>query len=91
MEQGDAYVLCTDGLYNVLDDAEIARIVTERDATSSCRELVDAANQLGTMDNLTAAVIQMTGRVPDGAPVETPPRGGLLGRLGRLLRSARKA
>lgn len=91
VEQGDAYVLCTDGLYNVLDDAEIARIVTERDAGSSCRELVDAANQLGTLDNLTAAVIRMTGRIPDRDPVEPPLRGGVLGRLGRLLRSARKA
>ncbi len=61
VQQGDALVLCTDGLYNALDESDIARIVSDRDASSSCRELVDAANQVGTLDNVTAAVIQMTG------------------------------
>ena len=61
VQQGDALVLCTDGLYNALDESDIARIVSDRDASSSCRELVDAANQVGTLDNVTAAVIRMTG------------------------------
>jgi protein phosphatase len=61
---GDTFVLCTDGLYNALEESEIVHIVKDRDASSSCRELVDAANQIGTPDNVTVAVIQMTGTAP---------------------------
>jgi len=82
VEQGDTFVLCTDGLYNTLEDSEIARIVWERDAPSACRELVDTANQVGTLDNVTAAVVRITGPVPPAAD------DGFLktGALGRLLR-----
>jgi protein phosphatase len=78
--QGDVLIVCSDGLYNVLDDSEIRRIAAGRDADSACRALIDAANARGTPDNLTAAVLQLTG------PIPTRPDGGGFGtRLRRLI------
>lgn len=77
---GDVLVVCSDGLYNVLDDAEIAGLVAARGAAEACRALVEAANRRGTGDNLTAAVIRAAG----GAPATRP--GGVLARLRRALR-----
>ncbi len=62
--QGDVLILCSDGLYNVLADAEMARFVADRQAASACRSLIQAANERGTPDNVTAAVVRMTGPTP---------------------------
>ncbi|MGO9452851.1 MAG: PP2C family protein-serine/threonine phosphatase [Candidatus Binataceae bacterium] len=58
--RGDRLVLCSDGLYNVLREAEIEYVTRDQDAASSCRNLIDAANERRTGDNLTAAVFRMT-------------------------------
>jgi serine/threonine protein phosphatase PrpC len=63
--QHDVLLVCSDGLYNVLEDGEMAHIVCDADAASACRNLLEAANQRGTVDNLTAAVVRVTGEVPD--------------------------
>ncbi len=76
---GDVLVVCSDGLYNVLADEEIADAVAERDAAAACRALVDAANARGTGDNLTAAVVRVVGAAP------APRAGGVLARLRRSL------
>lgn len=62
--QGDLVVLCTDGLYRVLEDQEIAEIVQGLDASAACRKLIDRANLVGTLDNVTAAVARMVGPTP---------------------------
>ena len=62
--QGDVVVACTDGLYRVLEDAEIAEIAKGLDAGSVCRRLIDEANLVGTSDNLTVAVVRMVGETP---------------------------
>lgn len=65
--EGDALLLCSDGLYNVLDDAELATLVAGHGAADACRELVAAANARGTFDNLTAAVVRVVGPTPNAA------------------------
>ncbi len=84
LRQGDALVLCSDGLHNVLADEEMARLVEGRAASDACRALLDAANERGTPDNVTAAVVRMIGPTP-GAPRPE----GLGARLKRLLGRAR--
>lgn len=81
LEQGDALVLCSDGLHNVLADEEIRAIVSERDAAEACRALVGAANERGTPDNVTAAVVRLVGPL---AP--RPERPGLVSRIRRWIR-----
>jgi protein phosphatase len=65
LAQGDALILCSDGLYNVLDEREFEPRLRDRDAASACRALVEAANSLGTYDNVTAAVLRVTGGVAE--------------------------
>ncbi len=62
--QGDVVIACTDGLYRVLEDVEIAEMVKGLDAASACRRLIDEANHIGTVDNLTVAVVRVVGETP---------------------------
>ncbi len=83
LEPGDLLLVCSDGLYNVLGDAEMAGLVAGREAAAACRALVDAANGRGTPDNVTAAVVRLLGTAP-GAPRPA----GLGAGLRRLLAGA---
>ncbi len=67
LRQGDVLLLCSDGLHNVLDDPELAALASGGDAAAGCRALVDAANQRGTPDNVTAAILRVVGPTPEGA------------------------
>lgn len=62
--QNDIVVLCTDGLYHVLAEKEIAALASNLDANLACRNLVDRANALGTVDNLSVAVVRVVGETP---------------------------
>jgi serine/threonine protein phosphatase PrpC len=62
--KGDALTICSDGLYNVLEDDEICEHVTREDAQRACRSLIDVANARGTPDNLTVAVVQVIADMP---------------------------
>jgi serine/threonine protein phosphatase PrpC len=77
--RGDTLLVCSDGLYNVLDEDEMTALLRGPDADTACRQLVDAANQRGTIDNLTAAVL----RVLDG-PEAPPTSAGLGGKIRSL-------
>ncbi len=84
LAQGDALILCSDGLHNVLTDADMERIVSGRDAAAACRALIDAANERGTPDNVTAAVVRMVGPIPGQEPA------GIGKAIRRLLGAARR-
>jgi protein phosphatase len=79
VESGDTLLVCSDGLYNVLADDEILDLAGGKDPAAACAALLDAANSRGTPDNLTAAVVRVTGTVGD------PPPGGLRSLVSRLL------
>jgi len=58
---GDAFLLCSDGIYEMLPDEEIQAVVANApDAHTAVAWLVDAANQSGGKDNSTAAVVQVS-------------------------------
>jgi serine/threonine protein phosphatase PrpC len=47
-------LLCSDGLTNMLADAEIARILQcQTDPEQACKQLVSRANEEGGTDNIT--------------------------------------
>ena len=84
LDAGDVLVLCTDGLHNVLGDAEIARRVADVEPDVACRALIDAGLAAGADDNLTVAVIH----APGAAPARARPA-GLGDRLRRFVGKAR--
>jgi serine/threonine protein phosphatase PrpC len=60
----DRLLVCSDGLYNVLDDGDMHDQVTGKDPSSACSALIGAANARGTPDNLTSAVLHVTTDTP---------------------------
>jgi serine/threonine protein phosphatase PrpC len=54
LEAGDAVLLCSDGLTNMVQDEEIARILqAEADPEHACLQLVARGNEEGGNDNIT--------------------------------------
>ena len=58
---GDAFVLCSDGLWGYFDDEELATLVAENSARDACEILIDKARQRakGSGDNLSLAIIKL--------------------------------
>lgn len=62
--QGDIVLLCSDGLWGVLSDGEIAKIVLgAKTPEQACIELVARANEKGGPDNISVIVVK-----PDNLP-----------------------
>jgi PPM family protein phosphatase len=60
IEAEDVLVLCTDGLWGVVADAEIAQAVMSKSPSEACRMLVDLAKERGGPDNITLQVIRVS-------------------------------
>lgn len=59
VQAGDRYLLCSDGLYEMVSDADIADIMQGRlRGDALCEELVDHANARGGKDNITVVLIE---------------------------------
>lgn len=56
-EKNDIFILCTDGLTNMLSEDEILRSVLEDEPEAACRKMIDSANNHGGEDNITVIVI----------------------------------
>jgi len=58
LQPGDRLLLCTDGLTGVLADARLQTMLAQHpDPHSACRALVDAAQDAGAGDDVTALVV----------------------------------
>lgn len=55
-EKGDIFILCSDGLTNMVDEKQIYEIIKE-DIQKAAERLVDEANQAGGYDNITVIII----------------------------------
>ena len=57
---GDLYLLCTDGLWGSVPDAKIATILKSTDDIEAVAQLlIDAANEAGGPDNITALLVRI--------------------------------
>ncbi len=54
---GDAYLLCSDGLWGALDEADIAEGLSDPSPLRACDRLIEAAHAAGSSDNITAVVV----------------------------------
>jgi protein phosphatase len=61
---GDVFVLCSDGLWNLVDDANIAAAAQREGPKSAVRTLVDLANANGGTDNVTVQILAIGARAP---------------------------
>jgi serine/threonine protein phosphatase PrpC len=57
LQDGDRYLLCSDGLYKEIAEEEICEYLQRGSCSDACRELIGAALQRGSRDNVTALVV----------------------------------
>ncbi len=67
---GDRLMLCSDGLTDLVEDAEILNILRTRQLESSPASLIELANQRGGHDNITVVAME----VPQPAHITRPVR-----------------
>ncbi|MDB5728860.1 MAG: Stp1/IreP family PP2C-type Ser/Thr phosphatase [Noviherbaspirillum sp.] len=75
VEPGDIYLLCSDGLSDMLDDEHIRKVLEQpgTDLQAICDALVDEANENGGRDNISVILIRIRAGNPESD--------GLLGRI----------
>lgn len=61
VKEGDAYIICSDGVYNFIDEEELGRIVCK--AKDSLKEasvkIIDKAFENGSTDNMSIVIIKI--------------------------------
>jgi serine/threonine protein phosphatase PrpC len=62
--ESDVVIVCSDGLYTTLEEEDFERCTNDRGASEACRALIDTANERGTIDNLTVALVRIIGPTP---------------------------
>jgi serine/threonine protein phosphatase PrpC len=70
LARGDRLLLCSDGLWSVVDDPTIARLVADDAPAEAVRAALREAAARGTDDNATVAVLA----VHEGPPADAVPR-----------------
>ena len=68
-EPSDSLVLCTDGLYSLVSDGEVASIVSRNTPQAACVRLVELAKARGGYDNITISVVPLEGQLKQSPPV----------------------
>jgi protein phosphatase len=64
---GDCYILCSDGLSGMIEDAEMLDIVSRApNIEEACRKLIALANEHGGEDNITAVLVKIEAEASPG-------------------------
>lgn len=59
VRSGDRFLLCSDGVYQMLDDDHLSELLAGRSADEACEALRDAVLMTEAPDNLTAIVVDV--------------------------------
>jgi protein phosphatase len=59
VRSGDSFLLCSDGLYDLVEDEEIRQIVELGDPQSACQNLIALAKERGAHDNVTVGIASL--------------------------------
>jgi serine/threonine protein phosphatase PrpC len=60
VEEGDTLILCTDGLWEMMEDDDLRAIVEQYGPDESVQRLIARANEAGGPDNVTAIVVRVS-------------------------------
>ena len=60
LQPGDKILLCTDGLWSVMSEPELADALRSNSPAQACRALVDMALERGGPDNVTVLVLHIS-------------------------------
>ena len=72
---GDRFLLCSDGLYNMVPEREIPKIVEGRSLQEAAAELVARANKAGGTDNITVLLVELG----EGFPAQSEKKAAAVG------------
>ncbi len=61
IERGDRVLICSDGLFGMLSEQEIARVGSKGNPDKACQKLVKRAKDEGGSDNITVVIAERTG------------------------------
>lgn len=64
---GDRWLLCSDGLWNLVGEQEIAERLRKDSPQDAARRLVESANERGGTDNVTVQVLALGGVPPEAS------------------------
>lgn len=74
VQAGDKYMVCSDGVSMLLDEDLLRDIIHENSPDEAVKQLIDASNERGSADNITAVVVQVndveTRKKPYALPTE---------------------
>jgi PPM family protein phosphatase len=60
IQRGDVYLLCSDGLWGTVPDETMSAIARSTDdVEAACQTLIDAANEAGGPDNISAILVRV--------------------------------
>ncbi|MVF13285.1 serine/threonine-protein phosphatase [Ketobacter sp. MCCC 1A13808] len=59
LQKDDIYLLCSDGLYGALSEAEISLLLQTGDVEKATQSLIDQALQAGARDNVTVVAVKI--------------------------------
>lgn len=60
LNKGDMFLICSDGLTDMLNYAEITNVLSQRSSVKArCKALVDKANSNGGVDNITVVICEV--------------------------------
>lgn len=59
VQEGDCFVLCSDGLYDLVEDEEIKQVTLTQNPHAACKMLISMAKERGGHDNITVAVVSL--------------------------------
>ena len=59
VREGDIFLVCSEGLYDLVEDEEIKRAVLMGDPHTACQKLIAMARERGGPDNISVGIIRL--------------------------------
>ncbi len=60
LRSGDTLLLCTDGLWSLVNEQDLGRIIRGNTPAQACRQLINIALERGGPDNITALILRLS-------------------------------